>query len=89
MSTFLLTLTIFQDKVYATLKEMNQYDLELWDYAKHLVRRRFDISVEGYRWESLTKEEEDRCFVENSQKLPKELEQYIGIFRPPGHKGPV
>jgi hypothetical protein len=84
--------------VYKRLEKLNELDMELWSFAQDLVTRRYRLA-EGYYsalggshgHEQANRAHQGsvaRCKAENSARLPIELEKQLGIFRPPGHKGP-
>ena len=81
----------------ARLEALNQLDLRLWAHATQLVSRRYSLASDYYS--ALGPPEREgageqaasrrRCAAENGRKLPGALEKHLGIFRPPGHKGPL
>mmetsp|Transcript_8746 Transcript_8746/g.14883 ORF Transcript_8746/g.14883 Transcript_8746/m.14883 type:complete len:458 (+) Transcript_8746:72-1445(+) len=86
-----------KDAVTRRLEQLNELDLELWDFAQELVARRGQLA-EGYYSAlggSHGHEQADRqgtaarCRAENGTPLPAALEKHLGVFRPPGHKGPL
>ena len=86
-----------QEAVCARLAELNKFDLELWAYATELVSRRYQLAAGFYSQleggEEGGEEEEGgsrrgRCREESGGRLPPRLEKHLGVFRPPGHKGP-
>ena len=78
------------------LEQLNALDLELWDFALDLVARRGQLA-DGY-YSALGGHGQEpadmqgtaaRCRTENGVPLPAALEKHLGVFRPPGHKGPL
>ena len=77
----------------ARLRDLNQLDLELWSFAEQLVARRMQIAARyfaalGGSHGTEQQRGKGRCNG-NGRPLPASLEKHVGIFRPPGHKGPL
>ena len=84
------------------LKSINEYDMRLWDYAlsslalkvpliPSIVRTALEDSP-APRFEKSAEESISSLDSTVKSKVPPclnpLLQEYIGIFRPPGHKGP-
>jgi hypothetical protein len=77
------------------LRELNKYDLALWEYAQTLAHTRLQ-SIPGLV-QSAHKQgvlrDNAQCLgahtASSSFQLPSELHSAIGVKHPPGHKGPI
>lgn len=86
------------------LKEINQYDLQLFAYAQSLMAYRLKFlspTVESVKAQlgldshlntvvsgEVYNKHKDQCAALDSQLSPEFKKKHIGIFQPPGHKGP-
>lgn len=83
------------------LKSINEYDMRLWDYALSSLALRVPLipsivrtALEDSSVPQPVMSEESISSPDSTvkSKVPPSLnpllQEYIGIFRPPGHKGP-
>lgn len=83
--------------VRLALAEANRLDLLLWEYAQSLLARRLRVvqlaAAEAHRVGAFVEEKtaHAQCGAHSHSvhgRLDKDLVAQLGIFRPPGHKGP-
>lgn len=94
------------------LREINKYDLQLYDFAMKLVNSRMhalkSISRKSlisstevicdngniehvkpkYKYTANGMNSEHHPKISSNMMMSKLLKSYIGLFQPPGHKGP-
>lgn len=86
------------------LTEMNALDLELYEYAQTLMAYRLkfipptvlkvkaQLGLDSHLNTVVSKEifeqKKDQCAALDSSLSPAFKKKYVGIFQPPGHKGP-
>jgi hypothetical protein len=81
------TLAPDNDAIVEELTVLNKFDIELYEYAKSMAARRLKLVqgvVDKVARENPTPNLEKDC----NRYLPAPHDSLIGIFRPPGHKGP-
>lgn len=81
------------DRIEITKKieDMNALDIELYEFAKSMVAKRLKL-IPSLVKKSTTASSNDSKLLKACQahaRLPSSLKSSIGIFRPPGHKGPL
>eukprot|EP01035_Chromulina_nebulosa_P018315 gene18315-24002_t len=78
-----------EQTVLYDLARINRYDIELYEYALTLAAKRLKLIpiITDDITNNLTNELNHSIHCRRN-KFPIELKESIGIFRPPGHKGP-
>ena len=103
-SSHYLTQTQQQEEIRAMLTEINTFDLQLFEYAKTLLAYRLkfipptvlsiktQLSLDSHMNTVVSEEvfakHKDQCGALDSALDPEFKRKYLGIFQPPGHKGP-
>ena len=67
---------------------MNALDLELYDFAKSMVARRLKLMQEILGQMKLADPPKNLQSICQKRELGPRFHKSVGIFRPPGHKGP-
>jgi hypothetical protein len=79
-----------QAEISKELEVLNKLDLELYDYAQSLLARRLKEIVPLV--EKAKSHAHDRQYLKSCSKqhylVPREMNSYLGVVRPQGHKGP-
>ena len=79
------------------IAKFNKYDILLWDFAQSLLARRLrvlqGIATSAHKAGPFTEEKtaHAECGAHSHSvhgRLERDLTSQLGIFRPPGHKGP-
>jgi hypothetical protein len=95
---------LFQDEIRTLLTEINKFDLELFAYAQSLMAYRLKFlapTVESVKTQlgldahlntvvsaEVFNQHKDQCAALDAQLSPEFRKKYVGVFQPPGHKGP-
>lgn len=93
-----------QEEIRRILTEINKYDIELFEYAQSLwaYRLKFisplvlnikkqlglDSHMNTVSNTDIYNTNKNQCMLLDTTIKPKFRKEYIGIFQPPGHKGP-
>ena len=91
------TLAPDEEKLRAEIAKFNAYDLQLWEFAQSLLARRLRV-LQGLATSAHKagpygddKTAHAQCGAHSHSvhgRLEKDLSAQLGVFRPPGHKGP-
>jgi len=86
-----------EQKMRDEIAKFNKYDILLWDFAQSLLARRLrvlqGIATSAHKAGPFTEEKtaHAECGAHSHSahgRLERDLTSQLGIFRPPGHKGP-
>ena len=80
---------LLQEEIEVLLRTMNTYDIRLWEYAQQLVKERIKLLTTTPITTTSIITEKVTCSSSYRKNVPLNLLlKDVGIFRPPGHKGP-
>lgn len=95
--------TSTQEEIRNVLTELNKYDIELFEYAQSLMAYRLKfiapavlsvkagLGMDSHLNTVVSQEVFNKHHAQCAAldvKLSPELKKHVGIFQPPGHKGP-